>query len=284
MKLFWYKAERNFGDELSPLIFARYVSKDVTWANRRKADILGLGSIIDAAILKKKEAKWFRRISSLRSWLQRRTSRTLSIWGAGFIRNHSGGERYRLVKDVRVYALRGKKSLEVLKSLGAVGNDDDIAFGDPGLLASELFPAKDDHSGKGKAFIPHIQMFKDGVVKEFTEKHPEFKIINPGRSPAEVIEDIQGCEEVYSCSLHGLIMSDLYGIPNAWVDWVNGTFSAEDNHFKYLDYYSAFGETREPLDLNNISTWKANPPIAKEKIELVQRALKLAAKRMLDNE
>jgi pyruvyltransferase len=44
------------------------------------------------------------------------------------------------------------------------------------------------------------------------------------------------CEKIISSSLHGLIISDAYGIPNARVNVSNKLFGGD---FKFIDYYKS---------------------------------------------
>jgi hypothetical protein len=64
--------------------------------------------------------------------------------------------------------------------------------------------------------------------------------------PADVVGAIAGCDFVLSSSLHGLVVADSFGIPNAWLR-VSDRQRGEG--FKYRDYYAAFGlEAGEPWE------------------------------------
>ena len=58
----------------------------------------------------------------------------------------------------------------------------------------------------------------------------------------QVIKEIVECEMIISSSLHGLILSDAYHIPNVWIKFSDETF---DGSFKYLDY---FASVKRPID------------------------------------
>jgi pyruvyltransferase len=49
------------------------------------------------------------------------------------------------------------------------------------------------------------------------------------------IDQILSCEAILSSSLHGLIVSDAYHVPNLWVSFKEAT--APYANFKYEDYY-----------------------------------------------
>ena len=51
-----------------------------------------------------------------------------------------------------------------------------------------------------------------------------------------MIDQICSCERILSSSLHGIITSDAYGVPNCWIE-LTGKISG--GHFKYYDYASS---------------------------------------------
>ena len=52
----------------------------------------------------------------------------------------------------------------------------------------------------------------------------------------DIIEQITSCEFIISSSLHGLIVSDAYGVPNVWAEFSDNIWG---NGFKYRDYYAS---------------------------------------------
>ena len=69
-----------------------------------------------------------------------------------------------------------------------------------------------------------------------------------------VINDILSCEKTISSSLHGLIVSDAYNIPNKWVKF-NDKINGDDT--KYYDYFKSV----KRVDINYIdcSNYKKIP-------------------------
>ena len=102
------------------------------------------------------------------------------------------------------------------------------AIGDPALLLPMLYAP--DHEKK------HIY----GIIPHWNDheyclnRYPDIHIIDPLQPVKDFIEDVVSCEQVISSGLHGLIVADTFGIPNAWIKF-NKT---ETNDFKYSDYYT----------------------------------------------
>ena len=57
-----------------------------------------------------------------------------------------------------------------------------------------------------------------------------------------VIEDICCCEAIVSSSLHGLIIADTYGIPNARVKFSDNVTGGD---FKYDDYFESVSRAKK---------------------------------------
>ena len=60
-------------------------------------------------------------------------------------------------------------------------------------------------------------------------------LIDPTDKWENVIDAIVSCKSVVSSSLHGLICSDAYNIPNLWID----EFELKEGDFKFKDYFSS---------------------------------------------
>lgn len=64
-----------------------------------------------------------------------------------------------------------------------------------------------------------------------------------------VINDILSCEKTISSSLHGLIVSDAYSIPNKWIQF-NNEINGDDT--KFFDYFESVSrKDRTPIDCMN---------------------------------
>ena len=66
-----------------------------------------------------------------------------------------------------------------------------------------------------------------------------------------MIDTICACDVILSSSLHGLIISDAYAIPNVWIKLSD---KVEGNGFKFKDYFlSVQRNTVEPIVVKNLS-------------------------------
>lgn len=87
--------------------------------------------------------------------------------------------------------------------------------------------------------IPHVADQQHPVIREIKEKYAdEILVIDLARYErwTDVIDQICSCERILSSSLHGLIVSDAYQIPNCWVELTGKIIGG---HFKFFDYASS---------------------------------------------
>ena len=68
-----------------------------------------------------------------------------------------------------------------------------------------------------------------------------------------IIQNITSCEQTFSSSLHGLIVSHAYGIPSVWCNFYPNKPIAGDN-VKFRDYFSSVDIDYYdpiPIEINN---------------------------------
>ncbi len=162
------------------------------------------------------------------------------IWGSGFISDKSKCKN----RPIKVYALRGRLTQQRMQKLYNKEYDN-VILGDPALLTSHYFPLKSKKSKKWKVgVIPHYADKK--IALEIFSGEKNFKILDIETSDVEgFMEQISDCELILSSSLHGLIFSDSYRIPNVWIE-LSKNVAGEG--FKFLDYFSSINrETRKPI-------------------------------------
>lgn len=223
MRLFWasevHGGRDNFGDELSPLIIKKLFHITVKHSSIATADMIALGSLLGAVE---------DHVDNLRPY----------IWGTGFI--ESGGDYTG--RPIRVRAVRGRQSLSRLRHVAP----QTVALGDPGILTSIAFPSlvgieKKYHIG----IIPH-SFDQDSAEIDKASRLPGVHIIDVHKPALRVIKEISQCKIVFSSSLHGLIVSDSFAVPNFWIRLSD---KLEGGTYKFKDYYSTFNVERSPADL-----------------------------------
>jgi pyruvyltransferase len=207
---YWWRGNFNFGDLVTPLLIKYYGFSPIP-ASPQTAKLVAAGSILE----------------------QLPNDYEGIILGSGFI----GQGPTRLFPKADLLTVRGKLTREKL------GRGDEVRLGDPGLLTSIVFPER-----KRKIYrlgvIPHYVDHKNEKFLNLKNKYapdPRVLFIDVMEYPEKVIGLIDQCEYIISSTLHGLIVADSLGIPNAWIeskDMVGG-------RFKFDDYYSS-------LDLNEV--------------------------------
>lgn len=207
----------NFGDELSPLLIRRLFGIRVKHSGMDAADLVATGSLMEWA-----EDK----VAAMRP----------VVWGSGFIED--GGPYRGRPLDVR--AVRGELSLQRLPDQKRA-----VALGDPGLLASLAFPRSTEARRGDIGLVPHFTDWDHPSVQKARED-PRIRVIDPLGGAASVVDLISRCRVIVSSSLHGLVVAESYGIPSVWTRIDGGIIGGS---YKFRDYYSAFGVSRDALTL-----------------------------------
>lgn len=240
IKLYWWRGEgevnpdrRNFGDYLSPLLVEMVARRTVVYAPVREADLIGIGTILAKS----------RKARNIFGWPRR-----LHVWGSG-----AGSSEDRLSSRHYYHAVRGELTQAcVERQCGPVAG---LAKGDPGLLAAEYWSGRPRPPKKYRlGVIPHFVDQTSPFIRTLLELEGSH-MIDVFLPPAEVIREILMCDHVVSSSLHGLIVSDAFQIPNRRI------IVSEQVKFdmKYDDYYSAFG-LRQPAPLGVQGLTKKHDP------------------------
>jgi len=151
------------------------------------------------------------------------------VWGSGFI-----GEGSSTIEPPRsVCAVRGPLSRAALIKAGTYCPP---VYGDPALLLPWFFnPIVDRRYEIG--ILPHY-VDKDHPWVKQHENDPHVLIIDVEGGIGSVIRAVKSCNIILSSSLHGLILADSYGIPNAWINLSNLILGG---HFKFRDYRLSIG-------------------------------------------
>lgn len=277
LSLYWYASESNFGDAFSPLAVAHCFGCEVRHGGKWDADLVGEGSVLDFALLRDAPNDLGASpLRLLRIAANRRFRKPLIVWGSGMLFPLKGDRRYLPIRRPRFLALRGELTRREMVRCGLVAAQEDLALGDPGLFMPEVLGVSWRPTCR-RGLVLHACSWRDGTAAAFGREHPEVKLIDPRRSPQEVVRDIAGCEEVFSSSLHGLVAADALGIPNRWVGLQTSYASDELNRFKFDDYYSAFGLRRRPCEIADVLHETPCDPAPSSEVWRIRRDLAMAA-------
>ena len=200
----YYARHNNWGDQVNPYIVNKITGVVVRKVQRKSSKhLLCVGSVLSTA------------------------SENSIIWGSGFISN----DITLKTNKINVCAVRGHLTRKRLLEEYNLKND--IALGDPVVLMKDFYN-------------PEInKKYKIGIVAHYKDKDlPSVRkllelgvgLINIQSDTIEsFIDDILQYEYVFSSSLHGLIVADVYEIPNIRLVLSN---YVKGGDFKFLDYYS----------------------------------------------
>ncbi|GEN24197.1 polysaccharide pyruvyl transferase family protein [Halomonas cupida] len=216
----WWRSPegmKNLGDEITPILLRDYFNVGFFKTSVMKADLLSTGSILSWAYSRPK-------------WPKNRQE--LYVIGSGFMRPEPiSDEKHANLDFLRLISVRGHLTRHMLGKYG-----EGLSLGDPGLLSSLLYrkrPEKKFTAG----VIPHHSNVDNPDFLDLFSEFDNYKIIDFRTDDyTSVFEEMLSCDIIISQSLHGLIISDSFGIPNAWLD--NGKLHA-GGEFKFHDYFSS---------------------------------------------
>lgn len=212
ISLYYYTGTKNVGDVLNVYLIEKVSNLKVV---RRRSGIytnlVAIGSVMHMA------------------------NKNSYIWGTGFISPKHLPKSLDLDK---IKAVRGRETLRLLKENYSYKNEN-IALGDPAVLLPLFFNFKVDKKFK-LGIIPHYVDYQR-ICSDIGDRG-DIKIINVKQEPETFVKDILECEAIVSSSLHGLIFSDAYQIPNKWVIFSNKLVGGR---FKFTDYYSTTDSPNE---------------------------------------
>ena len=223
INLVYYNRSKNFGDELSAFITYSLINKNKynLVYNQKNIDvnIIAIGSYIHMA-----KNNYF-------------------IFGSG-VRKNDHNENEHNYKDLNVRAVRGPLTKKYLENKGIYVK---TIFGDPALLLPKFYiPIKNNSIQNKIGLIPHKSNYN-----RYLDKYDKslYYLINPMDDWKNVINSICSCKYIVSSSLHGLICSDAYNIPNLWLD----EYELEEGDFKFKDYFQS--QNRTYIKINNLNEY-----------------------------
>ena len=101
--------------------------------------------------------------------------------------------------------------------------------------------------------IPHFYDEDNEVIQNFIKANPSAVMISMKHFERweDVIDAIASCEMIISSSLHGIIVSDAYGVPNVWVEFSEKVIG---KGFKFQDHFAAVKRTvSAPLQIKEVT-------------------------------
>lgn len=245
---FYCRGATNFGDMLNEDLL-RFFEVNFNNVHISKAKDIFIGSVLDFG---------FRE--------------NINVFGSGFIKKPS--EKFKFHKGINPYCLRGKKTKEYVSKITGK-NLDNCLLGDPGLLCSRIYP-QNESKIYDVGIICHLLDKNSPYLKNIKLKNKKYTFIDVQAPTQEVCKKINQCKFILSSAMHGLIVSDSYGIPNQRI------ILTDNNHcfytrlnFKFDDYYSIYENVRVPkaIDLkhstitdNDIDRFKDNYNIPQDVI------------------
>ena len=219
---------RNWGDELN-----YYLIKMIT--NR---PVISLFNFRLARFLKLKNYLCIGSLLGIPDYVNEKTI----VWGAGSFGEIKG------VPPKQILSVRGKLTRDIVIRRGIECPE---RYGDPALLLPLCYqPTFAKRYSVG--IIPHVVDLDHPLVEFIKNNFSEIQVIDLAhyKKWTDVIEQICSCNCILSSSLHGLIVSDAYGIPNCWIELTGKLIGG---HFKYKDYStSVMRDLTQPVIVNNM--------------------------------
>ena len=160
-------------------------------------------------------------IGSVLGWADENTE----IWGSGFMQ-----EGQIIPKPKKIYAVRGELTREELIKQGIKCPK---VYGDPALLLPKFYNPSIEKKYELSIILHHVDKpFKSKLKKKYKNVH----FIDVQQGIYEFVDEVCASEKIASSSLHGLICSDSYNIPNIWIKISNKILGHD---FKFQDYFTS---------------------------------------------
>ena len=240
---------KNFGDGINPIVFNHFfkdtnikpIYKDIErlpfHSESDKPCILGIGSIL--------------------SWNSKKDASNQIICGSGFIDKNKIPQ-----KPLKIISLRGiktrKKFLQSKIQAPAI-------YGDLALLLKYIIPAPKNTIKKYTfGIIPHY-VDKEHPFIQKARENPNWTIIdiNQADKPEKFVKELHECHYILSSTLHGIIVSDSYGIPAYHIKLTDKVIGGD---WKFKDYYSSVKRRYSNIDISSANEIKIKEQLQAYKI------------------
>jgi hypothetical protein len=215
-KFYYFNKELNFGDLITPYINNKYCNNSlITYTNENYTGtkIISTGSII------------------------RLCNNNTIVYGSGI------RDKDQQLLNGLIISVRGPHTY---KNFNKQHNLLHCEYGDPGLLMPLFYNPKVSKK-YNLGIIPHYVDYSN-VFNMYKNDNIDGKVnvINLLNSNIEeVINEILSCKYIISSSLHGLIVSDAYNIPNMWIKYDN---KIKGDDTKFHDYFESVNVKKKYID------------------------------------
>lgn len=202
LEFYYYHKTPNFGDLLMPYILKK-INKNSSYQfnfhENNDAKILGIGSIMRLA------------------------NKKTIVCGSGI------RDKNQHVNYTNALFVRGPHTRNVLLNKDVYTPP---IYGDCGLLLPDFYKPKTKKI-YNLGIIPHYVDYQK--VVNLYGHNKSILIIDVTKTNIETtIKEILSCNRILSSSLHGLIISDAYNIPNKWIIFSN---NINGDNVKFYDYF-----------------------------------------------
>lgn len=215
IRLYWYTAKFNYGDQVNPYLVRKLSGKSVCYSD-----------------IEDHEAKYF----VIGSILHHGDLTNVTVWGSGVI-----SPEYELHGRPRsILAVRGPLSRDHLLALGL---DCPAVYGDPAILLPQVY-APEIEAKYDLGIVPH-EVDKGHPWLEKMKTDDRILIVDIQSPVEQVVHDILSCRAIASSALHGIITATAYGLPVCWLEFGDKVVGAG---FKFRDFYASAG-VAEPKPL-----------------------------------
>jgi pyruvyltransferase len=161
------------------------------------------------------------------------------VWGTGFV---TSGAHLR-ARPAAVHAVRGPLTRQKLLDAGVPCPE---VFGDPALLFPSLHRPTSRPTHR-LGLIPHFRERDLPQVRRLAAAD-DVLFIDICAGIEAVADAVNRCELIASSSLHGMVLSDAYGIPAIWMTISDHPYG---DGFKFRDYLTATSRRHtEPLSVD----------------------------------
>jgi pyruvyltransferase len=225
--IFYAKGNENLGDSMVPWLAKKMSGIDFAYSNpleKRGPHLLSIGSILRSA-----NAECY-------------------VWGSGFIEKSDKPKG----APKSITALRGPLTHQRLAQLGISAPK---VYGDPALLTSRFLKKDYQPDGHTIGIIPHFADFEFfNSIKSKIDKN--YKLIDIRTSNiVKFVNEIINCEYIISSSLHGIVVSESYGIPSVWCELSDNVVG---KGFKFWDYISSSNRIVSKANLEDIIQFRSH--------------------------